>query len=51
MYTPPPPTYQSIRQEPSKNMIILFVLSMEYQMGYKYLVKLFHCLTGVDLEN
>ena len=50
MSPPPPPTYPLILQEPSKNLIILFVLSMEYQMGYKYLVKLLHCLTGVDLK-
>ena len=52
MLCPPPlpPTHHSILQETSKNLIPLFVFSREYQMGYKYFVKLFHFLTCVDLK-
>ena len=40
MYTPPPPpTYPLILQETSKNSIILFVFSMEYQIGLQVFSK------------
>ena len=48
--TPLPSIHPSIFQEHSKNLIILFVFSTEYKMGYKYLVKPFNFLTGEDLK-
>ena len=42
--------HPSILREPLKNSMILSVFTQEYHISYKYLVKLFHILRGVDLK-
>ena len=52
--TPPPPSHPlnclKILKDSLKNSIILPVVSRVYQMSYKYSIKLFYVLKGVDLN-
>ena len=48
--TPPPLNCLKILKDSLKNSIILPVVSRVYQMSYKYSIKLFYVLKGVDLN-